>query len=76
MEKFYTIQEVSSMTGIPSSTLRYYDKEGLLPFVERSRGGMRAAASGMSEIDGYEHPGDEAVCPLARRRRRVPAGAL
>ena len=41
MEKFYTIQEVSSMTGIPSSTLRYYDKEGLLPFLTRSARGYR-----------------------------------
>ena len=27
--------------GVPDSTLRYYDKEGLLPFVERSSGGIR-----------------------------------
>lgn len=27
--------------GIPASTLRYYDQEGLLPFVERSSSGMR-----------------------------------
>lgn len=29
------------MLEVPASTLRYYDKEGLLPFVERSPGGMR-----------------------------------
>lgn len=27
--------------GVAHSTLRYYDKEGLLPFVERSGGGIR-----------------------------------
>ena len=27
--------------GLSASTLRYYDKEGLLPFVERSDGGAR-----------------------------------
>lgn len=27
--------------GVAPSTLRYYDKEGLLPFVERSGGGIR-----------------------------------
>lgn len=27
--------------GIPVSTLCYYDKEGLLPFVERSSGEIR-----------------------------------
>lgn len=26
---------------VPASTLRFYDKEGLLPFVERSPGGIR-----------------------------------
>lgn len=27
--------------GVAPSTLRYYDQEGLLPFVERSEGGIR-----------------------------------
>lgn len=27
--------------GVAPSTLRYYDKEGLLPFVERSSTGIR-----------------------------------
>lgn len=29
------------MLGIPTSTLRYYEKEGLLPFVERDDSGYR-----------------------------------
>lgn len=37
----YTVGEMAKLLGIPASTLRYYDKEGLLPFVERSPGGMR-----------------------------------
>lgn len=37
----YTIKEVSEMMGIPASTLRYYDKKGLLPFVERGDSGHR-----------------------------------
>ena len=37
----YTIGQVSELFGLPISTLRYYDKEGLLPFVERSPGGIR-----------------------------------
>lgn len=32
------------MTGIPASTLRYYDKEGLLPFVVRKESGYRLFA--------------------------------
>jgi DNA-binding transcriptional MerR regulator len=31
----YTIGQVSQMCGIPVSTLRYYDKEGLFPHMER-----------------------------------------
>lgn len=38
----YTVGEMAKMLGIPASTLRYYDKEGLLPFVERSSGGIPA----------------------------------
>ena len=37
----YTIQQVSKMTRIPATTLRYYDKEGLLPFLERTESGYR-----------------------------------
>lgn len=37
----YTVGEMAKVLDIPASTLRYYDKEGLLPFVERSRGGIR-----------------------------------
>ena len=37
----YTVGKMAKLLGVPASTLRYYDKEGLLPFVERSPGGMR-----------------------------------
>lgn len=37
----YTIGEAAAKLGITTSTLRYYDKEGLIPFVERSGGGIR-----------------------------------
>ncbi len=37
----YTVGETAKLLGITASTLRYYDKEGLLPFVERSSGGIR-----------------------------------
>ena len=37
----YTVGEMAKLLGVPASTLRYYDKEGLLPFVERSAGGIR-----------------------------------
>ncbi len=37
----YTVGEMAKMLDVPASTLRYYDKEGLLPFVERSSGNIR-----------------------------------
>lgn len=38
---FYTIGDAARKVGITASTLRYYDKEGLLPHVNRSEGGLR-----------------------------------
>ena len=37
----YTVGEISKRVSIAPSTLRYYDKEGLLPFIERSKSGIR-----------------------------------
>lgn len=37
----YTIGEMARRLGIAPSALRYYDKEGLLPFIERSGSGVR-----------------------------------
>lgn len=37
-EKTYTISEISKMMNIPSSTIRYYDSQGLLPYVNRVNG--------------------------------------
>ena len=34
----YTIGQVSEMSGLPISMLRYYDKEGLFPAMERKNG--------------------------------------
>ncbi len=38
---FYTIAQVAKKFGLTAHTLRYYDKEGLLPFVNRAAGGIR-----------------------------------
>ncbi len=37
----YTVGEMAKLLGVAPSTLRYYDQEGLLPFVERSGNGIR-----------------------------------
>lgn len=34
----YSIGQVSDMFNLPISTLRYYDKEGLFPYLERTSG--------------------------------------
>lgn len=37
----YTIGEMAKKLGVSASTLRYYDKEGLLPFMEHPKGRIR-----------------------------------
>ncbi len=37
----YSISDVAKRTGLSSYTLRYYDKKGLLPFVDRDSNGRR-----------------------------------
>lgn len=41
---YYSIGEVAEKLNLPKSTIRYYDKEGLLPFVERKESGIRMFA--------------------------------
>ncbi|WP_159888155.1 MerR family transcriptional regulator [Paenibacillus puerhi] len=36
-----TIKEISEQTGISAYTLRYYEREGLLPYVKRDQSGNR-----------------------------------
>ncbi|MBQ7594248.1 MAG: MerR family transcriptional regulator [Synergistaceae bacterium] len=37
----YTIKIMSELTGLPASTLRYYDKKGLLPSLKRDNNNVR-----------------------------------
>lgn len=37
----YSVGKMAQMMGVAPSTLRYYDKEGLMPFIERTNGGRR-----------------------------------
>ncbi|CAM4450163.1 DNA-binding transcriptional MerR regulator [Paenibacillus endophyticus] len=39
--KYCSISEVSAKFNIPESTLRYYEKKGLLPLIERDEAGRR-----------------------------------
>lgn len=38
---YYSIGKVAAKTGLTVHTLRYYEKEGLLPFVRKSSSGLR-----------------------------------
>jgi DNA-binding transcriptional MerR regulator len=37
----YSIKQVSEKTNLKAHVLRYYEREGLLPFVKRSESGIR-----------------------------------
>ena len=37
----YSIGQVAKKTGLTAHTLRYYEKEGLLPFVQKTGSGLR-----------------------------------
>ena len=37
----YTVSEAAKMLGVTAATLRYYEQEGILRFVERTPGGIR-----------------------------------
>ena len=37
----YTIRQVCEKTGLSAHTLRYYEREGLLPEISRTGGGIR-----------------------------------
>ncbi|MFD0693474.1 MerR family transcriptional regulator [Paenibacillus sp. GCM10027628] len=39
--KYCSISEASTIFNIPDSTLRYYEKKGLLPLIERDEAGRR-----------------------------------
>ena len=36
-----TIKDAPKLMNVPPSTIRYYDKEGLIPFIERKKSGYR-----------------------------------
>jgi len=50
--KTYSISEVAKELNLTVYTLRYYDKEGLIPFVERTTSGTRVFKE--SDIDALK----------------------
>lgn len=52
----YTIGQVSEMFGLPTSTLRYYDKQGLFPGLERASGIRRFSDTELEALRVIECP--------------------
>ena len=48
----YSIGQVAKKLGLTAHTLRYYDKEGLLPFVRKGSSGARD-----NQLVAYKHDG-------------------
>ncbi|MCH3964517.1 MAG: MerR family DNA-binding transcriptional regulator [Clostridium sp.] len=46
----YSIGEISKMLNISISALRYYDKEGLLPLVNRTPGNIRISNNSLNGV--------------------------
>lgn len=46
----YSIGQVAEMFGLPVSTLRYYDKQGLFPGMERSSGVRRFSEAELEKL--------------------------
>ena len=71
----YTIGQVSQLFGVPISTLRYYDKEGLFPGLE---GWVecfpRAALAGTVFAGGITDQGDIQGHPALKRAYDMGAG--
>ena len=57
----YTVGQMAKMLGLAGSTLRYYDKEGLLPFVERSSGGNRMSIKDIKKYIVLLQQGDSTI---------------
>lgn len=53
MTKYYSIGEVAKLLDIPSSTLRYYDKQGILLHLKRNEAGIRQFDE--TDIDMLRH---------------------
>lgn len=41
MDKYFSIKEVSTLTGLSPSNIRYYESEGLIQTIDRDNNGIR-----------------------------------
>ena len=69
----FTIGQVSEMFHIPISTLRYYDKEGLFPNMERASGIRRF---GETELKPFAPARWQPSAPPGTPESWRPSGSL
>lgn len=62
----YTIGQAAQKANLSPSALRYYDKEGLLPFLLRSENGIRMFTDTDLEILTIIDCLKKLVCPLKK----------
>ena len=67
----YAIGEVSERIGLPISTIRYYHKNGLMPYVDRTAGGQRRFSDDDVEWLRYLERLRATGMPIAERRRQI-----
>lgn len=71
METFYTIGDAASELGVPASTLRFYEKKGLLPHLGRTPGGIRMFTEDDLEWVRFVERLKDSGMPLGEIRRFV-----
>jgi len=67
----YTIGEISKRTGLTISQLRFYDKEGLMPYVKRNASGNREFTESDAQFLGIITCLKRSGVPLKRIRQFV-----
>lgn len=67
----YTIKQVSEKTHLSPHTIRYYEKEGLLPFVHRAENGNREFSTTDLEWLGLVHCLKNTGMPLKQIKQYI-----
>lgn len=61
----YTVKQISEITGISAHTLRFYDNEGLFPFVSRDKNNIRLFSENNLDWINFVHCLRATGMPLA-----------
>lgn len=61
----YTVKQISEITGISAYTIRFYDNEGLFPFVSRDKNNVRLFSEDNLDWVNFVHTLRATGMPLA-----------